>query len=557
LRSKRPFRSLATKFCWFTALLVVWVYGIEIVIHLVGGVRLQIGHLLFSVLLVGFAAIVARVTSRAFVRPLVLLNDAITSVKEGNLEPVRLSSTGDEIEQLGESYNEMIQALADSRRQVREHQECLEQRIRERTLALEESRKRAEAASRAKSDFLAHMSHELRTPLNGILGMLDIALDSELNASQREDLETAKKSALSLLALVNDSLDLSKIEAGKMTLDRVPFSPKALVEGCCKSLASRARQKGLDLAWEVGPEVPPYLLGDELRLRQILVNLLGNAVKYTHRGYIRVRVSSRPTATPGSIELRLDVEDTGIGIAEDKLSSIFEKFTQADSSITRQYGGTGLGLAICRELVEMHGGRIWVESQLGVGSTFHVALELPEAAPPPQEDTDGRVEEAAGPLCARDRGVAARILVVEDNPANQKVVTGLLGKRGYETVAVNHGRQALEALEKSAFDLVLMDLQLPVLDGLEATRLIREDTRWRSLPIIGLTARAMAGDRQRCLEAGMNDYLAKPVRPAELLAIVKRYVPSPPACPAGNGAASGQPQVRGGLDVVGLGKQVH
>jgi len=488
---------------------------------------------------------------------LVLLNDAITAVKQGNLEPIRLSSTGDEIEQLGESFNEMIEALAASRRQVREHQEHLEQKIHQRTQALEESMERAEAASRAKSQFLANMSHELRTPLNGILGMLDIALDSELSSSQREDLETAKESSLSLLALVNDILDLAKIEAGKMTLERVRFSPKALAEGCHRSLALRAKQKGLDFTWEVEPAIPPSLLGDSLRLHQVLVNLLSNAIKYTHRGSVRLRISSRPAPTPGNVELRFVVEDTGIGIPKEKLLSIFEKFTQADSSTTRRYGGTGLGLAICRDLVEMHGGRVWAESEPGLGSAFHVVLELPEAAPLPQEVAVNGAVEVTDASHEREGGVMARILVVEDNPTNQKVVAGLLGKRGYQTTVANHGGEALEALEKSTFDLVLMDVQMPILDGLETTRLIRQDARWRTLPIVGLTAHAMVGDRQRCLDAGMNDYLAKPVRPAELVETVKKYVPPPPATPAEDAPASRQPQMSDGLDVVGLGEQVH
>jgi signal transduction histidine kinase/CheY-like chemotaxis protein len=557
VRRQRPVRSLAVKFCWFSAALVAWAYAIEIVIHLLGGADLQTKHVLFSLGLVILVSAIARVSSRVFIRPLVLLNDAIASVRQGNLEPIRLSSTGDEIEQLGESFNQMIEVLAASRCQVREHQAHLEQKIQERTQALEESRKRAEAASRAKSEFLAGMSHELRTPLNGVLGMLDIALDGELSASQREDLETAKELGLSLLALVNDILDLAKIEAGKMTLEGIRFSPEALADGCCKSLAARARQKGLDLTREVEPGVPRYLLGDPLRLHQVLVNLLGNAVKYTQSGSVRLRVSSGPAPASGKTQLRFDVEDTGIGIPNEKLSLIFEKFTQADSSITRRYGGTGLGLSICKQLVELHGGRIWAESTVGLGSAFHVALELPEAPPPSQEIPVDGLAKVAAPAGESEGAAMARILVVEDNPTNQKVVADLLGKRGYEVSVVSHGRQALETLEESPFDLVLMDIQMPVLDGLEATRLIRRDARWRSLPIVALTAHAMVGDCQRCMEAGMNDYLAKPVRPAALLETVKKYVPAHGAAPVEPHTASRQAQVSEGLDVVGLGKEVH
>ncbi|MFB3778447.1 MAG: ATP-binding protein [Bryobacteraceae bacterium] len=518
---QRPFRSLAVKFCWFTAFLVGWAYTVEIAVHLLNGIRLRGDHLIISGLLVALAAVIARVTSRVFIRPLTLLNDAITSVKEGNLEPVRLSASGDEIERLGESFNEMIEALASSRRQVLEHQQHLEQKIRERTRALEESTARAEAASQAKSAFLANMSHELRTPLNGITGMLDIVLESDLDSTQRSDLETARASSLSLLALVNDILDMSKIEAGRLVLEKIHFSPYEVVRHCSKLLAARAKEKGLELTWLVQPEVPRFVIGDPLRLQQIVVNLLGNAIKYTPRGSVSLCVGSRPAQIPGAVQLRFDIVDTGIGIPPDKLSSIFEKFTQADESITRQYGGTGLGLSICKELVAMHGGRIWVESEVGRGSSFHVELELPVAPEPAAAAPEDLPPAGAKP-------VAAQILIVEDNPTNQKVVAGLLGKRGYRTHVAADGRQALEALEESPFDLVLMDLQMPVLDGLEATRLIRQDPRWRKLPIVGLTARCAAEDRERCLEAGMDDFLAKPVRPPVLLATVSRLLSERP-----------------------------
>ena len=404
-----------------------------------------------------------------------------------------------------------------------EHQEHLEEKIRQRTEALEESAHRAEAATRAKSEFLANMSHELRTPLNGILGMIDIVLDSRLSAGQHEELETAKESALSLLALVDDILDLSKIEAGKMDLEQIRFAPRELATNCRRVLSPRARQKGLAFRCDVAPDVPDYLLGDPLRLQQVLMNLAGNAIKYTHQGSVDVSTSRAPTAEPGSVELHLDVVDTGIGIPKEKQSAIFEEFTQADGSITRQYGGTGLGLAISKRLVEAHGGRLWVESEVGRGSSFHAVLQLQEAPSLPQE---AACLVAAEPIDGKDLS-PAHILIVEDNPINRKVIAGLLAKRGYRTAVAADGRQALEALEMSAFDVVLMDLQMPVLDGLEATRLIREDARWRNLPIIGLTAHAMIGDRERCLDAGMDDYLSKPIRPEVLLEAVTRHMRPP------------------------------
>jgi CheY-like chemotaxis protein len=285
-----------------------------------------------------------------------------------------------------------------------------------------------------------------------------------------------------------------------MKLEMISFDPRELADSCREVLALAAVEKGLKLTCEVAPGVPNRLLGDPLRLRQIVINLLGNAVKYTDQGSVRLLVGG---------SLRLDVIDTGIGIPEDKLASIFDEFVQADSSITRRYGGTGLGLTIAKKLVELHGGCIWVESELGRGSAFHVELRLEAAAP----SNGGRT-------------TPSRILVVEDNPVNQQVVAGLLGKRGYRTAAVNNGREALAALESATFDLIFMDVQMPELDGLETTRLIRQDKRWLTLPIVGLTAHAMAGDRERCLEAGMNDYIAKPVRLNTLLGIVRKYPPA-------------------------------
>jgi signal transduction histidine kinase/ActR/RegA family two-component response regulator len=480
-------------------------------------------HLAVNVLLLAAAVLLARITSRVFVRPLVLLERAMASVKEGNLEPIQVSASGDEIEGLATSFNEMIQSLASSRRQVREHQEQLEEKIRERTSELQVSMNRAEAATRAKSEFLANMSHELRTPLNGIQGMLEIALDSELTTAQREELETARECSNSLLALVSDILDLSKIEAGRMTLEKIPFDLRELIGSCSRLLASKAANRGLQLLCEITPEVPVHLLGDPLRMREIVVNLLDNAVKYTNEGSVRLRLTSVPALVANQARLRLDVTDTGIGIPADKVKAIFDEFTQADGSITRRYGGTGLGLTIAKKLVQMHKGRIWVESEVGRGSAFHVEFDLDEISTP-RGLCEPRPADPVAPPDAVPAAARGRILIVEDNRVNQQVVAGLLTKKGYETTVVNHGGEALAALEAASFDLVIMDIQMPVLDGLEATRRIRLEERWRNLPIVGLTAHAMAGDRERCIQAGMNDYLTKPVRGPALLETVKRHI---------------------------------
>ena len=516
MRQNGQSRSLATKFSVFTATLVVWLTAVESFFPYVRAHQNLTEHLALNFLLLAAAVLLARITSRVFVRPLVLLESAMASVREGNLETILVSASGDEIERLTTSFNEMIRSLASSRRQVREHQEQLEEKIRERTSELQLSRDRAEAATRAKSEYLANMSHELRAPLSGIQGMLEIALDSELTTAQKEELETARDCSNSLLALVNDILDLSKIEAGRMTLEEIPFDPRELIGSCSRLLASKAANRGLQLWCEITPEVPAHLLGDTLRVREIIVNLLDNAVKYTNEGSVRLLLTRVPELVANQPRFRIDVIDTGIGIPADKLETIFDAFTQADESTARRYGGTGLGLAITKKLVQMYNGRIWVESEVDRGSAFHVEIDLNEI-PASAGLSEPRV--SAVPARSRDR-----ILIVEDNLVNQRVVAGLLNKKGYETTVVNQGREALAALEAASFDLVLMDVQMPVLDGLETTRRIRLDERWRNLPIVGLTAHAMAGDRERCIQAGMNDYLPKPVRGPALIEIVQRHI---------------------------------
>ncbi len=465
------------------------------------------------------ASMISRFTIRLLARPLALLEAGITSVRKGNLVPIQVSRTGDEIEYLGESFNRMIEALAASQEEIRLHQEHLEERIRQRTEELERAMHGALNASQAKSEFLANMSHELRTPMNGLLGMLDLALDG-VAGEQRDQLETAQRCAYTLLALLNDILDLSKIEAGKMLLEKIPFSPRAVVEDCVKSQASKATQKKIDLRFEASADTFPALLGDPLRVRQIVANLLSNAIKFTDQGMVAVKLDVSP-AVEERVNLVIQVTDTGPGIPRDKLDSIFEKFTQADGSITRKYGGTGLGLAITRRLVEIYGGDVRVDSQVGRGSTFCVTLPLemaPAAAPSAAPAAKNARIEAPQPPAT------ARLLLVEDNLVNQKVVLAILRKKGYHIDVANDGREALEKLEATRYDLVLMDVQMPVLDGLEATRLIRREARWDRLPIIAMTAHAMNGDRERCLQSGMTGYISKPVQPAHLIATVERQL---------------------------------
>ncbi len=406
--------------------------------------------------------------------------------------------------------------LREAQAALRQREADFEAKVEERTRELAAARDAADAANQAKTRFLTNMSHEIRTPLNSVLGMAFLARRLASDAQQIDYLDKVQSSGQHLLALINDVLDMSKIESGQLELETVDFDLEALIRRVGDQMAPRAAGKGLDFVVDFDPALAAPLRGDPTRLQQVLLNLVGNALKFTEAGAVTLR--ARRLADAAATSVHFEVEDSGVGVSEATLATLFSAFRQADSSITRRYGGTGLGLAISRQLVELMGGEIGATSELGRGSRFWFTVRLGAA--------EGPVAASAPTAAARPAQLdGARLLLVEDNALNQIVATAMLEMFGAQLTIANNGREALERLAHQPFDAVLMDLQMPELDGVETTRRLRADPRFASLPVIAMTGNAWSEDRALCASVGMNDYVTKPVDPALLYAALSRWLP--------------------------------
>lgn len=470
-------------------------------------ILLKAGVLSLFALLLTF--LLARRLARRLAQPLSAMGQALERIQSGDYRPSLVERGNDELTDLARHINNLASALEQS---GREQQQAIAELI--------QAREESEQANRAKSDFLAMMSHELRTPMNGVLGMLQLLETTSLNDEQSEYAALATESTEHLLKVINDILDFSRIERGALELEAIPFNLLELLQGSIQVFQHSAQQRGLQLLLDAQPGLERLeVRGDPTRIRQILVNLIGNALKFTEEGHIRVETRWQ-LLDDQVLWFTCAVHDSGIGIEAERLDHMFDAFQQADTSISRRYGGTGLGLPIARTLAERMGGTLRAESQLGAGSVF--TLEIPLPFLPYSEQVQNSDSQSL------DNGDGQPVLLVEDNPVNQTVIEAMLRSLGYQVSLVGDGQQAVQSCSQQDYAAILMDCRLPLMDGYEATRQIRQLERGRQVPIIALTANALQGDREACLQAGMNDYLAKPFKRADLQRILMRWLPARP-----------------------------
>jgi signal transduction histidine kinase/DNA-binding response OmpR family regulator len=469
-------------------------------------------------------------TLGSWLRRLQDLATASQSIARGDFSNSVSDRHDDEIGRLAHSFEGMRLALMGRDAKLRGFTETLQDQVKQRTRDLEHALLLAEEANRAKSMFLAHMSHELRTPLNGVIGMVDLLLATPTNPQQRRYCDLAKISARSLLDLINDVLDFSKIEAGKLELESADFDLHEAVEGVAQILNERARKKNLELLCRIDPEVPRFVTGDPVRFRQVLMNLISNAVKFTERGEVSVHVALLEQRGPKAM-VKIEVRDTGLGIPKDRQDRLFKSFSQVDASTTRKFGGSGLGLAISQRITEIMGGQMGVESEEGKGSTFWFTSQLQTRVPDAAEAKPQSAPQTADEFPADSSPLEGmKVLLAEDHEINQMVAGEILTRAGCQVTIVANGQEALEAVQRGGLDLVLMDCQMPMMDGLEATRRIRkhesESNKGAHIPIIALTANAIKGDRELCLAAGMDGYVTKPIEAAEVISTIQSLAPA-------------------------------